>query len=118
MLSMARCGFRKHGKIMVTSGNVKTLKKHWNNVYKTVHDEIQGWQRSLTIMQQLKQNKNVSETNGENNNFEGHIATDNGIVKIHLKIVSFLTPQNRHVRATAGIVQRAERCKIEEIGLK
>ena len=34
MLSMARCGFRKHGIMIVTSGNVKTLKKHWKHVYK------------------------------------------------------------------------------------
>ena len=112
MLSMARCGFRKHGKMIVTSVNVKTLKK---TLGKLVHDEIQGWQRSLTIMQKLKQNKNVSETSGESKNFEGHIAAKRGIVKIHWKFVSFLTPQNRHVRATTGIVERAERCKIEEV---
>ena len=69
-------------------------------------------------MQKLKQNENVSKTIGESKNFEGHIATKRGIVKIRWKFVSFLTPQNRHVRATTGNVQRAERCKIEEIGLK
>ena len=67
-------------------------------------------------MKKLKQNENVSKTNGENKNFEGHITRKSGIVKIRLKFVSFLTSQNRHVRATTGIVQRAERCKIEEIG--
>ena len=66
----------------------------------------------------MKQNENVSKTIGESNNFEGHIATKNGIVKIRWNFVSLLTPQNRHVRATTGIVERAERCKIEEIGLK
>ena len=72
----------------------------------------------MTIIQKLKQNRNVSETIGESNNFEGHIAAKSGIVKIRWEFVSFLTPQNRHVRATTGIVERAERCKIEEIGLK
>ena len=70
------------------------------------------------MMQKLKQNKNVSETSGESKNFEGHIAAKSGIVKIRLKFASFWTPQNRSVRATTGIVQRAERCKIEEICLK
>ena len=69
-------------------------------------------------MKKMKQNENVSKTNGESKNFEGHIARKNGIVKIRWKFVAFLTPQNRHVRATTGIVQRAERCKIEEISLK
>ena len=82
-----------------------------------VHNEIQGWQRSLTIMQKLKQNKNVSQTNGETKNFESHIAAKSGIVKIQWKFVSFLTPQNRHVRESIGFMQRAERCKMEEISL-
>ena len=69
-------------------------------------------------MKKLKQNENVSKTIGESNNFEGHIAAKRGIVKIHWEFVAFSTPQNRHVRATTGIVQRAERCKIEEIRLK
>ena len=72
----------------------------------------------MTILKKLKQNENVSKTIGESKNFEGHIATKSGIVKIRWKFVSFLTPQNRHVRATTGIVERAERCKIEEISLK
>ena len=117
MLSLARCEVCKRGKMTLTSVNMKTLKKHRKSVYKFAHDEIQGWQRSLTIMHKLKQNKNVSKTIGESKNFEGHIAAKSGIVKIHSKFVSFLTPQNRHVRATAGIVQRAERCKIGEIDL-
>ena len=74
MLSMARCEICKRGKMTLTSVNMKTLKKHWKSVYKSAHDEIQGWQRSLAIMQKLKQNKNVSETSGESKNFEGHIA--------------------------------------------
>ena len=88
---------------------MKTLKKHSKHAFKSTHDEIQGWQRSLTIMPKLKQNKNVSETNGMSKKFEGDIATKSGIVKIHWKFVSFLKPQNRHVRATTRIVQRAER---------
>ena len=69
-------------------------------------------------MQKLKQNKNVSKISDESQNFEGHIAGKSGIVKIQWKFVSFLTPQNRHVRESIGFMQRAERCKIEEIGLK
>ena len=65
-----------------------------------------------------KQNQNVSKTIGESKNFEGDIATKRGIVKIRLKFEACLIPQNRHVRATTGIVERAERCKIEEINLK
>ena len=40
------------------------------------------------------------------------------IVKINWKYVAFLTTQNRHVRQTIGILQRAQRSGIEEIGLK
>ena len=69
-------------------------------------------------MNKLKQNENVSKTSGESNNFEGHITRQSGIVKIPWQFVSFLTPQNRHVRATTGIVERAERCKIQEIDVK
>ena len=69
-------------------------------------------------MEKLKQNENVSKTNCESKNFEGHITRKSGIVKIRWKFASFLTSQNRHVRATTTIVERAERCKIQEIGLK
>ena len=70
-------------------------------------------------MKNFKQNQNVSKTIGETKTFdEGHTSAKTGIVKIHLEFVAFLTPQNRHVRATTGNVERAERCKIEEIGLK
>ena len=82
MLSMARCEICKRGKMPFTSVNMKTLKQHWKNVHKLVHDDIQGWQRSLTMMQKWKQNENVSKTSGESNNFEGHIAAKSGIVKI------------------------------------
>ena len=51
-------------------------------------------------------------------NFEDRIRTKSEIVKIHWKYVSVMTTPNRHVRESIGIVQRAERCKIEEIGLK
>ena len=118
MLSMACCEICKRAKRTPASVNMNALKNHWKNVYKWVHDEIQGWQRSLTTMQKLKQNKNVSQTIGESKNFESHIAAKSGIVKIQWKFVSFLTPQNRHVRATTGNVERAERCKLEEICLK
>ena len=67
-------------------------------------------------MKKLKQHENVSKTIGESKNCEGHIAATRGIVKNHWEFVACLTPQNRRVRATTGIVQRAERCKIEEIG--
>ena len=64
------------------------------------------------------QNEKVPETNGRNNNFEGHKIAKSEIVKIHWKYVSFLTAHNRHVRQTIGILQRAQRSKIQEIGLK
>ena len=69
-------------------------------------------------MQKFKQNKNVSKTIGESKIFEGRTSATTEIVKIHWEFVSFLAPQNRHVRATAGNVERAERCKIKEIRLK
>ena len=94
------------------------MKKHGKGVYKSVHGEIQGWQLRSTIMPKLKQNENVSKTTGESNNFEGHIATTSGIVKIRSKFVSFLNAQNWHVRQTIRIMQRAQRSKMEEIGLK
>ena len=50
MLSMVRCEICKRGKRTLTSVNMKTLKKPWKHVHKLVHDEIQGWQRSLTSM--------------------------------------------------------------------
>ena len=62
--------------------------------------------------------KKRSKTVGQSNNFEGHIVIKSEFVKIRLTFVSLLTSQHRHVRATTGIVQRAERCKIEEIRLK
>ena len=64
------------------------------------------------------QNEKVPETSGGSKNFEGHMIATSGFVKIHLKYVSFLTTQNRHVRQTIGIVQLAQRSKIEEIGRK
>ena len=64
------------------------------------------------------QNEKVPETSGRSKNFEGHMIAKSEIVKMHLKYVAFLTTQNRHVRQTIGIVQRAQRSKIEEIGLK
>ena len=64
------------------------------------------------------QNEKVPETSGRSNNFEGHMIAKREIVKIHWKYVPVLTTQNRHVRQTIGIVQRAQRSKIEEIGFK
>ena len=64
------------------------------------------------------QNEKVPETISGSNNFEGHMIATSEIVKIHWKYVSFLTTQNRHVRQTIGILQRAQRSKIQEIGLK
>ena len=64
------------------------------------------------------QNVKVPETSGGSMNFEGRMVAKSEIVKMQLEYVAFSTPQNRHVRATIGIVERAERCKIEEIGLK
>ena len=69
-------------------------------------------------MQNFYQNENVPKTIGESKNFADRITTTREIVKIRWKYVVFLTTPNRHVRETIGIVQRAERCKIEEIGLK
>ena len=60
----------------------------------------------------------VPETSGGSKNFEGHMIATNEIVKIQLKYALFLTCQNRHVRQTIGIVQRAQGSKIEEIWLK
>ena len=64
------------------------------------------------------QNEKVPETSGRSKNCEGHMIAKSEIVKINWKYVTFLTTQNRHVRQTIGIVQRAQRSKIEEIGLK
>ena len=87
-------------------------------MYKLVQDEIQGCHQAFTIMQKLKQNENVAKTIGHSMIFEGHIPIKNGIVKIRLEFVSVLAPQNRHVRGTTGIMQRAERYKIKEICVK
>ena len=62
------------------------------------------------------QNEKVPETIGGSKNFEGHMIANSEIVEIRLKYESFQTTQNRHVRQTMGIVQRAQRSKIEEIG--
>ena len=64
------------------------------------------------------QNGKVPETFGESKNVEGHMVAKSEIDKIHLKYVSFLTCQNRHVRQTTGNVMRAQLSTIEEIGLK
>ena len=68
----------------------------------------------MTI-QNFSQNENVAKTSGESNIFECHINVNYEIVKIQLEYVAFLTPQNRHVRESIGFMQRATRCKIEEI---
>ena len=60
----------------------------------------------------------MPRTSGRRNIFEGHITGKSKIGKIHWKYVSFLTPQNRHVRQTMGNVMPVERCKIEEMRFK
>ena len=40
MWSMALCKFHKGPKLTPNSINMKTLKKHWTNVYKLEHDKI------------------------------------------------------------------------------
>ena len=72
----------------------------------------------MAIKQTYRQHENVPKTIGGSKIFESHITIKHGIVKIHLEFVSFLAPQNRHVRGTTGIMQRAERCKIEETCFK
>ena len=69
-------------------------------------------------MTKWSQDQNVPKTIGESNNFKDHTAANTKIVKIHLKHVTFWTAPNRHVRESIGFMQRAERYKIEEIGLK
>ena len=65
MLSTARSEVCNRGKFAGTSLNMETFKKkHLKIVHELVHDEMQGWQQSLTIMQKLKQNKKVPQTNG------------------------------------------------------
>ena len=64
------------------------------------------------------QNEKVPETSGGSKNFEGHMIAQSGMVKINWKYSAFLITQNLHVRQTIGIVQRAQRSKIEEICLK
>ena len=62
--------------------------------------------------------ENVPKTIGESTILEIDITAKSKIVKIQLKSVVFLVAANQHVRESMGFVQRAERCKIEEIGLK
>ena len=73
---------------------------------------------SLRLYKNLCNLENVSKTIGENKVFEGHISWKSEIGEIRLKYVSFLNAPNRHVRQTIEIMQRAQRYKIEEIGLK
>ena len=64
------------------------------------------------------QHEKVPEINGKSKNFEGRMMAKREIVKMHLKYVSFLICQNRHVRQTTRNVMRAQRSNIKEIGLK
>ena len=64
------------------------------------------------------QNENVAKTSGESKNFESRMVAKSEIVKKRWKYVAFLTATNERVRQTIGNVMRAQRCKIEEIGLK
>ena len=52
---------------------------------------------------------------GESTILEIDITAKSKIVKIHWKYVVLLAAANQHVRESIGFVQRAERCKIEEI---
>ena len=63
-------------------------------------------------------NEKVAKTSGESKNFEGRMIAKSEIIKKHWKNVAFLSATNRYVRQTIGNVVRAQRCKIEEIGLK
>jgi hypothetical protein len=69
-------------------------------------------------MQKHCYNENVFKTKAENVIYETHIAAKSEIVKIHWGYVSFSTTQNRHVRESISFMQRAGRCKIQEIRLK
>jgi len=69
-------------------------------------------------MQKWTQNQNVPKTIGGSKIFKDRIAAKSEIVKIRWKYVAFLTAPNRHVRESICFMQRAERCKIEEIGHK
>ena len=60
----------------------------------------------------------VPKTIGESTILETGITAKSRIVKQHVGYTVFLVAANLHVRETMGIVQRAERCKIEEITLK
>ena len=63
------------------------------------------------------QNEKVAKTSGENKNFEGRMGAKSEIVTKRLKYITFLTATNRRVRQTIGNVMRAQRSKMEEIGL-
>ena len=64
------------------------------------------------------QNEKVAKTNGENKNFKGRMIAKSEIDKKKpMKYSPCLTATNRRVRQTIGNVMRAQRCKIEEIGL-
>ena len=69
-------------------------------------------------MTNFGQNENVFKTIGGSKNFEDRIRTNSEIYTIHWKYIAFLTTPNRHVRGSICFMQRAERCKIEEIWLK
>ena len=56
------------------------------------------------------------KTIGESTILESDTTAKKRIVKKRLEYNMFLVDANRRVRETIGFVQRAERCKIEEIG--
>ena len=72
----------------------------------------------MVNMRNWCQNKNVAKTSGGSKIFEDRMTATSEIVKNRWKYVTCLTTQNPHVRESIGIMQRAERCKIEEIWLK
>ena len=113
MLMKSCCQCCKWSKKTLNDAHMKTLEKNipiscTNEKNIAMNHGDGSWRSTMKSMQ----NEHVSETIGESNNFEGHITRKKWIVKIRWKFIQFLTRQNRHVRATAGIVERAERCKI------
>ena len=117
MLRTARCHFVKLTKTTPNNVNMKTMQIRLIYVMKLTAYEICRWRRSAPIVTNSGQNENVSKTIGGSKNFEYRIRAKSEIVKKSLGDVTFLTTPNRHVRESICFMQRAERCKIEEIGL-
>ena len=63
------------------------------------------------------QNEKIAKTIGETKKFEGRIVAKSEIYQTIEIYIQFLTATNRRVRQTTGNVMRAQRFKIQEIGL-